>query len=138
MIYQNVLNSNQLDIFKKLNDLPQDAYMAGGTALALQLGHRTSLDFDFYTKEHFDPERLLIYFQNTFKNIKVESVSNDTLILEMDGISFSLFYYPYQMLKPFVDFCGIKLASIEDVVAMKAIAISMRGKRRALWMLFTF
>lgn len=130
MIYKNILNAKQLEVIRKIKNLPKESYLAGGTALALQLGHRTSLDFDFYTKEDFNPEQLLGTFQNNFDEAKVESISKGTLILEVDDISFSIFHYPYNMIKPFVNFEGIDLASIEDILAMKVIAISMRGKRR--------
>lgn len=130
-MFSNVLTNSQLGVIKKIHSsLPRDAYMAGGTALALQLGHRTSLDFDFYTKEHFETERILAGIQSNFAQVKVENVAKDTLILGLDDVSFSLFYYPYSLIKPLVKFEGIYIASIEDIAAMKMIAISMRGKRR--------
>ena len=51
-----ILTENQKKVLSNLSFLTgMDVYLAGGTALALQLGHRTSLDFDFYTKKHLDP-----------------------------------------------------------------------------------
>jgi predicted nucleotidyltransferase component of viral defense system len=130
MIYKNVLSSQQLDLLNKLDNLLPDCYMAGGTALALQLGHRTSLDFDFYTHHHIETEKILARLQERFTKLKVQRVVKDTLILEVDGISFSLFYYPYDLIKPPISFNNIYLASTEDIAAMKMVAISMRGKRR--------
>ncbi len=130
MIYKNILSEKHLEVLKKLKSLPKGTYMAGGTALALQLGHRTSLDFDFYTKEHFETEIVLKSFQQDVPDIKIERIAKDTLILDADGISVSLFYYPYELIRNLVSFEGINLASIEDVAAMKMVAVSMRGKRR--------
>lgn len=130
MIYSKVLNEKQLKLIRKIKSLPMGSYLAGGTALALQLGHRTSLDFDFYTDKHFETERVLANFQSNFGQIRVERVAKDTLTAEIDKVSFSLFYYPYKLIKPLVNFEGIELASIEDILAMKMITISMRGKRR--------
>ena len=104
--------------------------MAGGTALALQLGHRTSLDFDFYSKKKFGIESLSTKFKSEFKSIDITTAVEDTLIAEIDGINFSLFYYPYQLLEDEPSFKSIKLASVADIAAMKMIAISMRGKSR--------
>ena len=129
-MFANVLSKDQLKVIKKIHSLPEGAYMAGGTALTLQFGHRTSLDFDFYTEKHFETEKILAGFQSDFSQVKVEKVAKDTLIFEVDGISLSLFYYPYRLIKPLVNFGNISLASIEDIAAMKMIAISMRGKRR--------
>ncbi|KKQ92183.1 MAG: hypothetical protein UU16_C0029G0003 [Candidatus Woesebacteria bacterium GW2011_GWA2_40_7] len=130
MIYKNILSEKHLEVLKKLKSLPKGTYMAGGTALALQLGHRTSLDFDFCTKEHFETEIVLKSFQQDIPNIKIERVAKDTLILDADGIIVSLFYYPYELIRNLVSFEKINLASTEDVAAMKIVAVSMRGKRR--------
>jgi len=130
MIYKSVLSQKQIELLNKLKDILPGCYMAGGTALALQLGHRTSLDFDFYTGNHFEMEKVLASFQKNFKNVRVERVAKDTLILEVEGVSLSIFYYPYNLIKPLVYFNDVDLAAIEDIAAMKMIAISMRGKRR--------
>lgn len=130
MIYKNILTEKHFDILKKLKNLPKGTYMAGGTALALQLGHRTSLDFDFYVKQHFETEIVLKSFQQDVPGVKIERIAKDTLILDADGISVSLFYYPYGLIRNLVHFDGNDLASIEDVAAMKIVAVSMRGKRR--------
>lgn len=130
MIYSKVLSEKQLNLIKKMRSLPLGSYLAGGTALALQLGHRTSLDFDFYTDKYFEIERVLAEFQNNFDKVTVEKIAKDSLTAEIEEVSFSLFYYPYKLIKPFTYFEGIKLASIEDILAMKMVAISMRGKRR--------
>lgn len=130
MIHTEILTEKQIEILRKIRSLPDGSYMAGGTALALQLGHRTSLDFDFYTNDHFETEIVLKSLQNDLGIIKVDRVTKDTFICTADGVSISLFYYPYEKLSPLVEFENTKLASIEDIAAMKMIAISMRGKRR--------
>lgn len=130
MVHKNILSRKQLSVLEKLSVLPKGSYMAGGTALALQLGHRTSFDFDFYTREHFRVENILKALEDSFDSVVVEKVANDTLIAELDGVSFSLFYYPYELIKPPVSFGKVKLASVDDIAAMKMVAISMRGKRR--------
>ncbi|MCX6705425.1 MAG: nucleotidyl transferase AbiEii/AbiGii toxin family protein, partial [Candidatus Woesebacteria bacterium] len=130
MIHTEILAEKQIEILRKIRSLPDGSYMAGGTALALQLGHRTSLDFDFYTNDHFETEIVLKSLQNDLGSIKVDRVAKDTFICTADGVSISLFYYPYEKLSPLIEFENTKLASIEDIAAMKMIAISMRGKRR--------
>lgn len=130
-MHSNILNHQQQQVIKKLGFLDDfGIYLAGGTALALQLGHRTSLDLDFYTKGHFDSVRLLKVFQDNFAEVIVDRSIEDTLLLEVEKVHFSLFYYPYDLLKKPISFKNIKLASCEDIAAMKIIAISMRGKRR--------
>ncbi len=72
-------------------------YLAGGTALTLQLGHRTSLDFDFYSEIKFDASKIYRIFQGR-KNINLQlsqMAEGETLLFELNGISISLFFYPY-------------------------------------------
>jgi len=130
MLYLEILNKDQLDLLKKLDFLGEGVYLARGTSLALQMGHRTSLDFDFYSKEDFNPEVLSSKFQRIFENMKVERIARGTLIASINNVSFSMFHYPYDLIKKEVVLEKTKMASIEDVSAMKLIAIAMRGKRR--------
>ena len=130
MIHEEILSEKQLLLLRRLTSLPDKSYMAGGTALALQIGHRTSLDFDFFTPLRFESQQVLSSLESVSEELKVERIAKDTLILEIDGVSFSLFYYPYSLIGPLVIFENVKLASIEDIAAMKMVAISTRGKRR--------
>ncbi len=105
-------------------------YMAGGTALALQIGHRTSLDFDFYTDNKFDSEELYQKLREQFNVVIVLRKVKNTLIVEVNKIAVSFFYYPYPLIFPRVEIEGVHLASKEDIAAMKVIAISDRGTKR--------
>lgn len=130
-MYPKILNKNQSGIIKKLEFLKDfGLYLAGGTALALQLGHRTSVDFDFYTQSNFDAEKVVPYFTKYFNNFKVRRIMNDTLLSTVGETDLTFFYYPYKLIGPFVKFESINLASIKDIVAMKIAAIVQRGKRR--------
>ncbi len=125
------LGQKRLNILKELKFLKDYRfYLTGGTALALQLGHRISLDFDFYTKEEFDPETLLQNFQKHFKNVQLIRKVKNTLILSIDNIEVSLFSYPYPLISPLVKIPEVNLASMEDICAMKIVAIIQRGTQR--------
>ncbi len=105
-------------------------YLAGGTALALQIGHRTSLDFDFYTEKKFDSRKLRQDFDRRFKKIQEIYIAEDTLEVRVEGIRVSFFRYPYKLIKPRLSIKEVNLASPEDIAAMKIIAISDRGTKR--------
>lgn len=131
MLYLQILNQNQLDLLKKLKFDNKNVYLAGGTALALQLGHRTSLDFDFYSKDDFNPEILVAGFQKKFgSDMIVNSIAKGTAILTINDVSFSIFHYPYELIDNLINLESVQMASISDVSAMKLIAVAMRGKRR--------
>jgi len=133
MIEENlkILGQKRLNILKKLKFLKDyHFYLAGGTALALELGHRISLDFDFYIEGELDPETLLQDFQKHFKNVQLIREAKNTLILSIDNIEVSLFSYPYPLISPLIKIPEVNLASMEDICAMKIVAIIQRGTKR--------
>lgn len=131
MFHLKVLNKSQQEIIKKLKLLKEGGfYLAGGTALALQIGHRTSIDFDFYTSEHFDSARLAFDLKKTFPSLTIDFQEEDTLRLKKGKTELSFFYYRYLLIAPLKDFQGLKLASTEDIGAMKIAAVVQRGTKR--------
>ena len=131
-MHPEILSTEQKEIFKELTFLSdQGFYLAGGTALALQLGHRTSVDFDFYIPKHFDSAKLATEFTQRFgEEIKINQQTEDTLKITIRNTWASFFYYPYELIRLLRDFEGIKLSSVEDIAAMKAIAVVQRGRKR--------
>lgn len=131
-LYWEILDKKRIALLPKLRFL-KDAgfYLAGGTALALQIKHRTSVDFDFYSENDFDSQKIhqLFQSQNSSK-LLVDTITENTLIVEIDNISISLFTYKYPMIKPFIISDELRLASLEDIAAMKLIAIIQRGVKR--------
>lgn len=107
----------------------KDAYLAGGTALALQIGHRISYDLDFFTDQKFKTHSFLEKI-GKFKNYKHEQTSWQTVLGRLGDVKFSLFYYGYPILKNPSVFKGVKIASIPDISAMKISAICERGTKR--------
>ena len=130
-IYYDILSNKQREILPCLGFLKErQIYLAGGTALALQIGHRSSIDFDFYDKTEFELDTILRQFRQFFKNLSVIQMSNGTLIVDVEGIQVSLFYYDYKVIRPFLHTKHLLLLSLEDISAMKLIAIIQRGERR--------
>jgi hypothetical protein len=74
--------------------LANEFYLAGGTALALQLGHRTSLDFDFFTPRPFNPENLIAQFTD----LEVLHEATGTLTAVIQNVRISFFEYRYPLL----------------------------------------
>src|SRR3990167_194401 len=103
---------------------------AGGTALALQIGHRRSVDFDFFTPESFNEMRLEQEVVSHLRGFKVTQRGQGTLTGQAQGIDFSFFHYPYPLLEPLIEEKYLNLAATADIAAMKLIAISQRGLRR--------
>lgn len=109
--------------------LLNEAYLAGGSALALHLGHRYSLDFDFFTPKHFDSEN----FAEQLKKIgdfQKTQLLDDTILGVFNTVKFSLFHYNYPLIANLHEFQGIKIADLREIAAMKLEAIVGRGNKR--------
>jgi predicted nucleotidyltransferase component of viral defense system len=129
-MHLSVLSSKQVKLLKELKFLKRyEFYLAGGTALALQISH-LSLDFDFYTPKNFNSQKLIEQFKKKFKTTKEIYIAKDTLLLRVEKVRISFFKYPFDLVRPLIKFQQIKLASLEDISAMKMIAISQRGTKR--------
>lgn len=127
-----ILNWNQKRILKQIEFLKKfNFYLAGGTAIALQFGHRTSKDLDFYTQKHFKNTGVIQEFKKIFgKEATQIKRAPDTLSLKIRQTDLSFFRYPYKLIRPFVPYLSVNLASVEDILAMKIEAIIGRGTKR--------
>lgn len=105
------------------------AYLAGGTACALQLGHRISVDLDFFTEKEFDAKATIQQLQG-IGCFELEQESWGTILGYMEKVRFSLFVYQYPVLFETKDFHGVQLLDLRDIAAMKVDAISSRGIKR--------
>lgn len=104
-------------------------YLAGGTAAALWLGHRISVDLDFFTPHRFDVKGLKKGLEK-IGNVVIEDESEDTLNGRLNDLKVSFFLYPYPLLNPCERFQGVEIADLIDIACMKIDAISSRGTKR--------
>ncbi len=104
-----------------------DFYLVGGTCLALQIGHRISVDFDLFTQDNL-PEQLLARVKRTFKDasLVVTYKSSEQLNLLINDVKVTFFHFPYPVVEDFLDYKGLKLVTIKEIAAMKAFAIGQR------------
>ena len=110
-------------------NLLKTAYLAGGSSLALQLGHRSSIDFDFFSENDFSSKNV----NKQLKKIGSYTVENETpktMVGKFNEVKFSLFYYPYHLIGLKKPYEGVFLASPEDIAAMKLVAITDRGTKK--------
>jgi hypothetical protein len=113
--------------------LPEDAYLAGGVAVAARFGHRTSHDLDIFTVES-DPQ-LVVDALVGHGDVRVTSRSGGTLYLEVGGIPVSIIRHRYPLVTSAerLGSLPIALASLVDLTAMKLHAIASRGAARDFW-----
>ena len=104
--------------------------LAGGTALALRLGHRISNDLDFFMKDVFSTESLIASIRKTGLSFNIFAESEGTLVLSIEGLKVSFFSYEYGFIEKPLGYEGLKIAGILDIASMKVIAILQRGSKR--------
>ncbi len=104
-------------------------YLSGGTALALEIGHRESEDLDFFNQNDFNPLAL----QQTllrFGNLENVEIASGTLNLFLNGVKLQFLHYPYILLESTVPWNGIVLSSELDIACTKIMTVSMRGSKK--------
>lgn len=117
-------------LVQELQAMPEfdDFYLVGGTALALQLGHRNSIDIDLFTQKEFIAEDIFTSLKARFE-VQIIFSKKSTLLTNINNIKTDFVRHDYILLKPPATEEGITFLSLEDIAAMKLHAIVQSGKR---------
>lgn len=126
-MHQEALTEKAKEILPALRNF-NNFYLAGGTALALQIGHRISVDFDLFSEKEIDknlfPEVSKIFYGN---EITLSVNNSDELTVFIDGLKITFLKYPFPLIFDLVDYEGIGLLSVKEIAATKAYTINRRG-----------
>ncbi|MCD4694007.1 nucleotidyl transferase AbiEii/AbiGii toxin family protein [bacterium] len=132
-MFYDILDKKRKEVLPLLGKFKKEFYLAGGTSLALQLGHRDSIDFDFFKFENLNTKKLFEEIKKVFKNYKITKIQeeeNTLTILINKNIKVSFFSYKYPLLKKLIKGEYLTLASIEDIASMKLSAIISRATNK--------
>ena len=126
-MYPEALTEKGRELFPLLRSFA-DFYLAGGTALALQIGHRVSADFDLFSDREI-PHDLFSETKKVFAGREIAlSVRNpDELTIFVDGIKATFLHYPFPVLGEKVLLDGLAILSVPEIAATKAYTIGRRG-----------
>ncbi|HEV2479688.1 MAG TPA: nucleotidyl transferase AbiEii/AbiGii toxin family protein [Puia sp.] len=130
MLHTETVEPGTLDLATRLS---QDAalknfVLVGGTALSLQLGHRKSIDLDFFSTIPFDVRQTARHLTDRH-NASGMVASQNTLHLDIGDVRTSFLSHQYPLVAPVNESDGIRMASLEDIGAMKLNAIVNNGQR---------
>jgi hypothetical protein len=128
-IFLDILDEQRKALFARLVPFAKDGYLAGGTALAFQIGHRQSVDFDVFTYKPLTKSLL--------NRIKTELHPKEVILNQQDQYSFSVeqgieitfIWFEQKLLDSVIPTSSLPLASVRDIAANKAYTVG----RRALW-----
>jgi Nucleotidyl transferase AbiEii toxin, Type IV TA system len=133
-LYWNTVTSNMRAVWDGFSqsEIAREFYLAGGTALALQLGHRHSIDLDFFSATQPDISALTEPLKHAFNGFQLLQVQNPwgNLILTVENVRVGFYSYGYKMVKPFIQAGSYTLAGIYDIGLMKFDALLARASRK--------
>jgi Nucleotidyl transferase AbiEii toxin, Type IV TA system len=131
MLQLRAIEPGTLELLKSLMREPFLAgnYLVGGTSLALQMGHRLSIDLDLFTHEPFNGSVLLDEFKTNY-TVQPLTVTDTIFILVVNGIKVDCVRFKYPFAFPLIHLDGIRLADIRDIAPMKLDAVTKRGNKK--------
>jgi predicted nucleotidyltransferase component of viral defense system len=126
-----VMTAEAADLLGDLGtrDYMRAFYLAGGTALALHLGHRKSVDLDFFSDQAVDEDSLLAKVQD-LPEFSLIAKEPQTLHCHIHRVKVSFIGHPYPLLVPATLLSGVSVADPVDIACMKVSAIASRGTKR--------
>jgi predicted nucleotidyltransferase component of viral defense system len=137
MLQTRTVEPGTLGLLKILQQQPllQNTFLVGGTSLALQMGHRFSVDLDLFTHQPFDASILLDALKENFE-VQPLTVSNTIFITVVEGIKVDIVHFKYPFAFPLIELEGVKMADIRDIAPMKLDAVTKRGSKKNFFDMF--
>lgn len=130
MLYKETVESSTLELLNSLQSQPYlvGFYLVGGTALALRIGHRRSVDLDLFSNFSFDVVQLLENLTADY-NFNLFFSANNTIKGSIDNVKVDFISHRYPFISEPVVEEEIEMLSFQDIIAMKLNAISANGQR---------
>src|SRR6056297_2024540 len=131
MLYYQSIDSTALELLKKIMTIPQfnELFLVGGTSLALQIGHRKSIDLDLFGKFNTD-NREFAWILKKFDSVKLINETQNIKTYTIENIKVDFVNYPYSWIDKIISKDGIRLVGMRDIAAMKLSAITGRGTKK--------
>jgi hypothetical protein len=128
-MHKEILNSDQNELLEILPHFRPDFYLAGGTAIALHIGHRRSIDFDLFSPDEINAFDIIKVIRKTnYKITQTLENTADELTFLINHTKFTFLHYPFQILD-FINFEDyIQIPQLKILAAMKAYTIGRRPK----------
>lgn len=127
-MYSEILNERQKEILPLMSQFRREYYLVGGTAIALYIGHRRSIDFDLFKFSPVNHKRNLDKLSNApFEKVVTRRVY-EQMNLVLNGVKVTFFQYPFpvQPVNQFENY--FRMPSLLQLAAMKAYALGRRSK----------
>jgi len=127
-MHKEILNPNQIDLLPLISSFKREYYLVGGTAIALYLGHRCSIDFDLFKYSSINHTRNLEKLNKFRFPYKITRRVTEQMNLDIHNVKVTFFQYPFDIQTKTMFENIIKLPSLLDLAAMKSYALGRRAK----------
>lgn len=130
MLYQETVEKGTLDLIRRFmrDSVFSPFYLVGGTALALKIGHRKSIDIDLFTGKTFQSTEIVTHLKNSYTVENIRSINNGVFCV-VDGVKVDIIAHQYTLLNKVEEQEDIRMLSLLDISAMKLNAIHGNGTR---------
>jgi hypothetical protein len=127
-IHREILTPEQQELLPFVASFKDTFGLGGGTAIALQIGHRESIDFDMFSFNEFDNSKIRRVFSKKGKKLNIIRSGTGQLTFTIDEVHMTFFHFPYEIeySKSFDDIA--KMPDLLTLAAMKAFALGQRSK----------
>lgn len=127
-MHKKILSEDQIAMLPLVKQFSSDYYLVGGTALALQYGHRRSLDFDLFTTRSFETQPIIRTIRKNHKINQIHIDEPDQLTLTANHVKMTFYQYEYPVIhnEKFEDI--ISMPDDLSIAAMKSFALGRRAK----------
>jgi hypothetical protein len=126
-MYENILSANQQKMLPFLETFHREYYLVGGTAIALQLGHRESIDFDMFKQGAVHKTKIIAKLKAFGWDYHLLYTDMDSFHITVEDVKLTFFNYPFQI-PTATSFGKIKMPNLLHLAAMKAYALGRRAK----------
>lgn len=131
MLHTKTVEPHTLSLIQSLQSksYTKNFLLVGGTALALQIGHRTSMDIDLFTNERFDVANFLTSLRIDY-GLSIRNQMKHALLVDIDHVKTDFVFQPSIIIEEPTTIENIRLATLKEISAMKISAITARGRKR--------
>ena len=127
-MYKEILTKKQIELLPLVETFKREFHLVGGTAIALHIGHRRSVDFDLFKYGKLRKKQIADKIEKNGFSFQPLYQSDEELTIVVNSVKMTFYSYPYQILHPLHFDKIISLPDLLDLAAMKAFALGKRAK----------
>ncbi len=127
-MHKEILNPNQIELLPLVKQFKREFYLAGGTAIALHIGHRRSIDFDLFKFSGIRHRSIINKIESYNYQYQVTRSVTEQLNVVVHEVKFTFYQYPFEVEAAIIFDDAVRMPSLLDLAAMKAYALGRRSK----------